>query len=223
MRKYAKTHEPVTWEDRLGRDVPLSEVSLPFRARVQAFSKKCGVFRALRCFLIGLVGLIRWCLRYQAIFIVFDSVRRHKNSDYSKKALKLMREYAKINEFGVAERRTGLLFLVHSQSTQTPRGVCLWVACWHQWKIAHGTNNPNRSDVTCTTVPTDFPQRPVCVHYSPHKGDQNMQEPYLQRRTNMWNMTKSATSDPGRSTKQGRTIQETSLYLLLKNDELIIM
>ena len=170
MRKYAKTHEPVTWEDRLGRDVPLSEVSLPFRARVQAFSKKCGVFRALRCFLIGLVGLIRWCLRYQAIFIVFDSVRRHKNSDYSKKALKLMREYAKINEFGVAERRTGLLFLVHSQSTQTPRGVCLWVACWHQWKIAHGTNNPNRSDVTCNTVPTDFLQRPVCVHYSPHKG-----------------------------------------------------
>jgi hypothetical protein len=46
----------------------------------------------------------------------------------------------------------------------------IWKACWHQWKIAHGTNNPNRSDVTCTTVPTDFPQRPVCVHYSPHKG-----------------------------------------------------
>ena len=59
MRKYLKTHEPVTSEDRLGRDVPLSEVSLPFRARVQAFSMKCGVFRALRCFLIGLVGLIR--------------------------------------------------------------------------------------------------------------------------------------------------------------------
>jgi hypothetical protein len=59
MRKYAKTHEPVTWEDRLGQEVPLSEVSLPFRARVQAFSKKCEVFRDLRCFLIGLVGLIR--------------------------------------------------------------------------------------------------------------------------------------------------------------------
>ena len=95
MRKYAKTHEPVTWEDRLGRDVPLSEVSLPFRASVQAFSKKCGVFRYLRCFFIELSGLIRWCLRYQVMFIVSDSALRHKNSDYSKKATKLMRKYEK--------------------------------------------------------------------------------------------------------------------------------
>jgi hypothetical protein len=70
-------------------------VSLPFRASVQAFSKKCGFFRYLRCFLIGQAGLIRWCLRYQAMFIVFDFARRHKISDYSKKALKLMPKYAK--------------------------------------------------------------------------------------------------------------------------------
>ena len=34
------------------------EVSVPFRASVQAFRKKCGVFRVLRCFVIGLAGLI---------------------------------------------------------------------------------------------------------------------------------------------------------------------
>ena len=107
MRKYAKIHEHMTWEHRLGRDVPLSEVSLPFCASVQAFSKKCGIFRALRCVLIGLAGLIRWCLRYQATFIVFDSARWHKNSDYSKKALKLMRKYAKIHEHMTSEHRLG--------------------------------------------------------------------------------------------------------------------
>ena len=104
MRKYPKTHEPVTWEHRVGRDVPLSEVSLPIRASVQAFSKKCGFFRSLRCFLIGLACLIRWCLRYYAMFIVFDSVRRHKNSDYSKKAIKLMRKCAKIHEQMTSEQ-----------------------------------------------------------------------------------------------------------------------
>ena len=98
MRKYSKIHEHMTSEDRPPRGVPLSEVSLPFCASVQAFSKKCGIFRALRCVLIGLAGLIRWCLRYQKMLIVFDSARWHKNSDYSKKALKLMRKYAKIHE-----------------------------------------------------------------------------------------------------------------------------
>ena len=122
MRKYAKTHEPVTWEHRVGRDVPLSEVSLPFCASVQGFSKKCGILRALRCFLIELAGLIRWCLRYKEMFIVFDSARWHKNSDYSKKALKLMRKYAKIHEHMTSEHRLGrdvpfsevsLLSLIH--------------------------------------------------------------------------------------------------------------
>ena len=107
MRKYAKIHEQMTWEDRVGRDVRLSEVPLPFRTSVQAFSNKCGFFRSLRCFLIELACLIRWCLRYQAMFIVFDSVRRHKNSDYSKKALKLMRKYAKIHEHATSEDRLG--------------------------------------------------------------------------------------------------------------------
>ena len=105
MRKYAKIHEHMTSEHRLGRDVPLSEVSLPFCASVQAFSKKCGIFRALRCVLIGLAGLIRWCLRYQKMLIVFDSARWHKNSDYSKKALKLMRKYAKVHEHMTSEHR----------------------------------------------------------------------------------------------------------------------
>jgi hypothetical protein len=123
MRKYPKTHEPVTSEDRLGRDVPLSEMSLPFRASVQAFSKKCGFFRCLRYFLIGLAGLIRWCLRYQATFIVFDSAGRHKNSDYSKKALKLMRKYAKINESGVWQN-VQIMFLVHSRSFSINSGHC---------------------------------------------------------------------------------------------------
>ena len=44
---------------------------------------------------IELADLIRLCLRYHAMFIVFGSVRRHKNSDYSKKATKLMRKYEK--------------------------------------------------------------------------------------------------------------------------------
>ena len=39
--------------------VLLSEVPLPFRASDQAFSKKCGVFRVLRYFVIELAGLIR--------------------------------------------------------------------------------------------------------------------------------------------------------------------
>ena len=93
IRELRPTH--VTSEHRTPRAVPLSKVSLPFRASVQAFSKKCGRFRYLRCFVIGLACLIRWCLRYQVMFIVFRSVRRHKISDYSKKALKLMRKYAK--------------------------------------------------------------------------------------------------------------------------------
>ena len=59
MRKYSKIHEHVTSEDRLCLDVPLLEVSLPFRASVQAFSKKCGVFGDLRCFVIEQAGLIR--------------------------------------------------------------------------------------------------------------------------------------------------------------------
>ena len=95
MRKYAKIHQHVTSEHRTPRAVPLSEVSVPFRASVQAFSKKCGVFRVLRCFVIELAGLVRWCLRYRAVFIVFGYVRRHKISDYSKKALKLMLKYEK--------------------------------------------------------------------------------------------------------------------------------
>jgi hypothetical protein len=70
-------------------------MSLPFRASVQAFSKKCEVFRVLRCFVIELAGLIRRCLRYHPMFIVFGSVRQHKISDYSKKATKLMRKYEK--------------------------------------------------------------------------------------------------------------------------------
>jgi hypothetical protein len=107
MRKYAKIHEHMTSEHRPPRGVPLSEVSLPFCASVQSFSKKCGVFRGLRCFLIGLAGLIRWCLRYQAMFIVFDSARRHKNSDYSKNATKLMRKYAKTHEPVTWEHRVG--------------------------------------------------------------------------------------------------------------------
>ena len=87
MRKYAKIHQHVTSEHWAPRAVPLSEVSVPFRASVQAFRKKCGVFRDLRCFVIELAGLIGGCLRYHAMFIVFDSAQRHKNSDYSKKAL----------------------------------------------------------------------------------------------------------------------------------------
>ena len=34
------------------------EVSVPFRASVHAFRKKCGVFRVLRCFVIEQAGLI---------------------------------------------------------------------------------------------------------------------------------------------------------------------
>ena len=62
------------------RRVDMFYVPLPFRASVQAFSKKCGVFRVLRCFFIGLAGLIGWCLRYHAMFIVFDSARRPKTA-----------------------------------------------------------------------------------------------------------------------------------------------
>ena len=40
------------------RRVDMFYVPLPFRASVQAFSKKCGAFRVLRCFVIGLAGLI---------------------------------------------------------------------------------------------------------------------------------------------------------------------
>ena len=93
--KTREIHQHVTWEHRAPRAVPLSEVSVPFRASDQAFSKKCCFFRVLCCFVIELAGLIRWCLRYHAMFIVFCSVRRHKISDYSKKALKLMRKYEK--------------------------------------------------------------------------------------------------------------------------------
>ena len=50
MRKYSKIHQHVTSEHRAPRAVPLSEVSVPFRASVQAFRKKCGAFRVLRCF-----------------------------------------------------------------------------------------------------------------------------------------------------------------------------
>ena len=57
--KIREIHQHVTSEHRAPRAVPLSEVSLPFRASVQAFSKKCGVFRVLRCFVIELAGLIR--------------------------------------------------------------------------------------------------------------------------------------------------------------------
>ena len=57
--KIREIHQHVTWEHRAPRAVPLSEVSVPFRASVQAFSKKCGVFRVLRCFVIELAGLIR--------------------------------------------------------------------------------------------------------------------------------------------------------------------
>ena len=81
MRKYLKTHEPVTSEDRLGRDVPLSEVSLPFRASVQAFSKKCGVFRVLRCSLVGLAGLIRWCTCYQHSEVQFVFMKNPWNAE----------------------------------------------------------------------------------------------------------------------------------------------
>ena len=57
--KIREIHQHVMSEHRAPRAVPLSEVSLPFRASVQAFSKKCGVFRVLRCFVIELAGLIR--------------------------------------------------------------------------------------------------------------------------------------------------------------------
>ena len=57
--KIREIHQHVTSEHRAPRAVPLSEVSLPFRASVQAFSKKCGFFRVLRCFVIELAGLIR--------------------------------------------------------------------------------------------------------------------------------------------------------------------
>ena len=103
--KIREIHQHVTSEHRAPRAVPLSKVPLPFRASVQAFSKKCGFFRYLRCFFIGLSGLIRWCLRYQVMFIVSDSALRHKNSDYSKKALKLMRKYAKIHQHVTSEHR----------------------------------------------------------------------------------------------------------------------
>ena len=57
--KIREIHHHVTWEHRAPRAVPLSEVSLPFRASDQAFSKKCGVSQVLRCFVIELAGLIR--------------------------------------------------------------------------------------------------------------------------------------------------------------------
>jgi hypothetical protein len=69
--KIREIHQHVTSEHRAPRAVPLSKVSLPFRASVQAFSKKCGFFRVLRCFVVELVSLIRCCLRYHAMFIVF--------------------------------------------------------------------------------------------------------------------------------------------------------
>jgi hypothetical protein len=79
---------------------------------VTSLSRKCSSlqqevrgFSSLRYFVIGLAGLIRCCLRYHATFIVFVSARRHKNSDYSKKALKLMRKYAKIHEHETSEHR----------------------------------------------------------------------------------------------------------------------
>ena len=40
------------------RRVDMFYVPLPFRASVQAFSKKCGAFRVLRCFVVEQAGLI---------------------------------------------------------------------------------------------------------------------------------------------------------------------
>ena len=54
--KIREIHQHVTSEHRAPWDVPLSEVSLHFRASVQAFSKKCGVCRLLRCTLIWAGG-----------------------------------------------------------------------------------------------------------------------------------------------------------------------
>ena len=81
MRKYSKIHQHVTSEHRAPRAVPLSEVSVPFRASVQAFSKKCGVFRVLRCSLVGLAGLIRWCTCYQHSEVQFDFMKNPWNAE----------------------------------------------------------------------------------------------------------------------------------------------
>ena len=81
MRKYAKIHQHVTSEHRAPRAVPLSKVPLPFRASVQAFSKKCGVFRVLRCSLVGLAGLIRWCTCYQHSEVEFVFIQNPWNAE----------------------------------------------------------------------------------------------------------------------------------------------
>ena len=67
----------------------------PFAQVIKPSARRAGFFRVLRCLVIELAGLIRGCLRYHAIFIVFGSVWRHKSSDYSKKASKLMRKYTR--------------------------------------------------------------------------------------------------------------------------------
>ena len=67
-------------------DVPLSDVPLSFRARVQAFSKKCGFFSVLRCTLIELAAEESRVGSDCGAWSVPDSVQRRKISDYSKKA-----------------------------------------------------------------------------------------------------------------------------------------
>ena len=79
--KIRETHQHVTSEHRAPRAVPLSKVSLPFRASVQAFSKKCGVFRVLRCSLVGLAGLIRWCTCYQHSEVQFVFMKNPWNAE----------------------------------------------------------------------------------------------------------------------------------------------
>ena len=79
--KIRETHQHVTSEHRAARDVPLSKVPLPFRASVQAFSKKCGFFRVLRCSLVGLAGLIRWCTCYQHSEVQFVFMKNPWNAE----------------------------------------------------------------------------------------------------------------------------------------------
>jgi hypothetical protein len=76
-------------------------VPLPFRASVQAFSKKCRFFRFLRCSLVGLAGLIRWCTCYQHSEVQFVFMKNPCNAE----CIKMRAKFDPIYSVEVAHRR----------------------------------------------------------------------------------------------------------------------
>ena len=101
------------------------------------------------------------------MFIVFGSVRRHKISDYSKKALKLMRKYAKIHQHVTSEHRQDRIIVSLIQVLDDLRRLEVLTLGGMLTPMKNCVCHKNH--IRETSPPAEcqrnFPQRPVRDHY----------------------------------------------------------